>query len=501
MPRFLINYLDERDLSFHFYRALYWGLGLRLLTAFFVYGPQALDDYKHGVIPAYELFKGLAFTLPDYRSPLLNWVLAGWLHVGSFLGMESALSQVRWLYALLGVLSLSAIVGAYIYSKNFSNQRFGKLFVYFCSLHALMPFLGTRAFGESIAMGFVLLGIGLIEEGRDPKKLGAKSIGSLGWGFWFLGLATLFRFHVGLIYVPLVAIFFIERNWRAAVVGTLIGFITLLEQAGIDYLAGKELLGSLVSYLQENQGGGAKYGAMPWYNTWLLVLALGFFPFSLVFWNQLKQSFLRHWRYIIPFLLFVTAHSIAAHKEERFMYPIVGLIFLILCDLWASKSDNKWVRRIFAPVVLGLNLIALPVTIFNNTQVGEIEPLAVPGSRYEAILFLDAQSLVSQSKIKDFFLRPPSEIREIKTAEIDSFLIDDALRDEPNWNAAVLMTSEEEFQPYIQSLANLETEMSKCGPVRAASSMVDGLIYKMNPKHNQRRRPTWYLICRRTKEG
>ena len=72
MPDFLLKYLDAHSLRTHFFRALYWGLGFRLLTAYFVYGPQALDDYKHGVIPAYELFAGLDFSLPDYRSPLLN---------------------------------------------------------------------------------------------------------------------------------------------------------------------------------------------------------------------------------------------------------------------------------------------------------------------------------------------------------------------------------------------------------------------------------------------
>lgn len=494
MPQFLAKYLDENNLSYHFYRALYWGFGLRLLTSFFVYGPQALDDYKHGVIPAYELFAGLPLSLPDYRSPLLNWVLSGWLEVGAWLGMESALSQVRWMYALLGLLSLSAIVGAYLYARNFPQARFGKLFVYFCSLHALMPFLGTRAFGESVAMGFVLLGLGLIEEGRNSKKWSEAA-----FGFWFLGIATLFRFHVGLIYIPLLFVFAFDRRWKLVAAGVAVGFLTLLEQIAIDHFAGKELLGTLVAYITENQGGGAKYGVMPWYNTWLLVLALAFFPFSLVFWRQTKEMFVRHWRYIIPFLIFVTAHSMAAHKEERFMYPIVGIIFLIVSDLWGNSSDNKWVKRLFAPVVLGLNAIALPIACLNNTQVGEIEPLAVPASRYDSVLFLDAKSLVAQSRIKEFFLRSPSEIRSIETEEIDSFLIDDSLRNEPQWQAAVLMTSEPESQPYLQSLANLETELSKCGEVRAASSMVDGLIYKMNPKHNQRRRPTWFLVCKKTK--
>lgn len=496
MPSFFQNYLDRYDLKFHFIRALYWGLGLRLITAYFVYGPQALDDYKHGVIPAYELFKGLSTSLPDYRSPLLNWVLSAWLHIGSFLGMESGLSQVRWMYALLGVISLSAIIGAYLYAKNYPNERFGKIFVYFCSLHALMPFVGTRAFGESVALGLVLLGLGIIEQARHSER---KRDGLI--GFWILGLAVLFRFHVGLIYVPLLLIFLIERNWRLAMWGGVAGVITLVQQIGIDLLAGKPALGTLTVYLAENQGGGAKYGVMPWYNTWLLVLALAFVPFSLVFVPKLKQMWLRHWRVVVPFLIFVTAHSLAAHKEERFMYPIVGIVFLILSDLWASQFDSGWVRRFFAPIVLTLNFIALPLACLNNTQVGEIEPLAIPESRFERILYLDAESLVSQSRIKEYFLRPPSRIKKVETEQINSFLIDDELRADPQWQALVLVTSQERFQPYLESLEKLETELAQCGRVQAASSLIDSLIYRMNPKHNQRRRPTWYVICRRVKES
>ena len=58
------------------------------------------------------------------------------------------------------------------------------------------------------------------------------------------------------------------------------GLALLGAQAGIDLASGKAAFGTLQAYLEENAGGAAKYGASPWYNTWLLVLGIALFPFS-----------------------------------------------------------------------------------------------------------------------------------------------------------------------------------------------------------------------------
>src|SRR5215475_13870531 len=106
MPRRLRRFLRSRSLCWHFTCALILGILTRALCSWFVYGPQALDDYKHGVYPAYQLFAGLPVDLPDYRSHLLVWLLAGFVRVGSWFGAESALAQVRAMYFGLSFVSL-----------------------------------------------------------------------------------------------------------------------------------------------------------------------------------------------------------------------------------------------------------------------------------------------------------------------------------------------------------------------------------------------------------
>src|SRR5689334_22532665 len=138
MPRWLRHFLRDKPLREHFRFALILGFTTRTLCAFFVYGPQALDDYKHGVYPAYQFFAGQVLDLPDYRSHLLVWLLASFVRVASWLGVESALWQVRAMYIGLGLFSLLGIYGTYLFVKNFRSRLFQSLALYLTAIFPAM---------------------------------------------------------------------------------------------------------------------------------------------------------------------------------------------------------------------------------------------------------------------------------------------------------------------------------------------------------------------------
>lgn len=495
MPHWLRRYLTSTDLRAHFLRALMIGAILRLLSSWFVYGPQALDDYKHGVYPAYQFFAGLPLDLPEYRSHLLVWFLGGFLWIAAKVGAMSALAQVRAMYMGLGLTSLLGIVGTYLYVRNFRSRLFAPLALYFVAMFPLMPFVGTRAFGESVAMSFVLLGFGLLESSRRQPEGGHFWMWAL--GFLSVGVATLFRFHVGIIYLMIMVIAIFDRKWRGFFAGAFSGLLTLGAQIGIDYLSGKGFLGTLFNYLGENEGGGAKYGVSPWYNPWLFVLAVSLAPFSFVLFKSVRGLWRKHWRVILPALLFVGVHSLVPHKEERFLYPIMGIELWAMAYLWASNSFNRWARKIYSPALLIIGCLGLIVVCFLNTQEGEIEPPAYAEKNYGQVIYLDNKSLFGQSRFQFYFLRPPSELKEVEPADLNAHSVDEALAANSQFKAAVLLTSEEDSREQLRALEGISTLEAKCGKIREAGSAIDLLLYKMNPKHNQRRRPTWYLICER----
>jgi hypothetical protein len=276
------------------------------------------------------------------------------------------------------------------------------------------------------------------------------------------------------------------------------GLFVLAAQAAIDHFSGKGPLATLFIYLSENEGGGAKYGVSPWYNPWLLIMGIAFLPFSAALFAHAKTLWRRFWPAIVPFLIFVLAHSLAAHKEERFLYPVVGLELVFLSLLWTASAFDKWAKRVFVPVFFGLGSLMLIVFCFINTQEGEIEPPALTQKNYGSVVYLDHESLFGMSRFQFYFLRPPSVFEKVGRADFNAARVDRALADNPANKAVVLITSDPEAQDELRLLAGIQTISARCLELRKSGSAIDGLLYKMNPKHNQRRRPTWYLVCERS---
>jgi len=500
MPKSLSLFLLKGSLRSHFFKALWLGLGLRILTAYFVYGPQALDDYKHGVWPAYQFFAGLPLDLPDYRSHLLPWTLGLFAHWASWIGITSALGQVRSMYMGLALVGgLAALYGTYMLVRSQAAERFSRLALYMVAAFPLMPFVSTRAFGEALAMSLCLLGFGVLENARKNQSQPGPNFAFGGWllGFLVLGLATLFRFHVGVLYVTYACVLLGLRQWRGVGAALAAGLVTLAAQGLVDYLSGKAPLATLAIYWNENEGGGARYGVSPWYNTWLFFFAVALAPFSLVLGRHLKSLWRQHWPWIVPMLVFLTVHSLVAHKEERFLYPILGLELWALAFLWAEGADDKWSKRVFAPVALGLGGILLVVLSVTNTQEGEIEPAALTEQKYGNVVYLDHQSLFGMSRFLAYFLRPPSVLEAVQPEEVTATRVDDALIRYGSARAVVFLTSVPEVQDQLRAMVGTQTAESQCLDLRESGSWLDRTIYFLNPKHNQRRRPTWYLVCER----
>ena len=487
--------MSRRDLKLAhiLWLSLAVGLAFRLCSAYFVYGPQALDDYKHGILPAYQWAMGEAIQLPDYRSFFLTWLLGWPIYVLNYFHIDQAISQVRVVYLELALISLLAWSGLRLYAQTFASRRFALYTMVLLAIYPLMPFISTRAFGEAVALPLVLAGMTLAEAGRRGNS---RQIGLFCVGLFLLGLAAFFRFQVGLLYLVYTAIFLFRKEWRFLGFSLLLGSLLLLMQAGVDLLSGRAIFSTLQEYVLVNEGGAAQYGVSPWYNTWVMVLALTLFPLSLGFVRELSWAWQRHWRLILPLLVFILVHSLMPHKEERFMYPIVGLVLLLMSEVLAKARKRRFTRLIYKPFLGLICVVGLSITCFNNTQVGEIEPIAEINMRFPQVVLIDKKSLLSQSRIKDFFVRPPSAI-VTTTDSLTANLIDHTIEQQPVWQAVGLLTADLEVKTELEQVANSMTAKTNCGPIFTASNWTDALIYRMNPRHNQRRRPTWYVVCER----
>jgi hypothetical protein len=494
MPKAFRRFLRSRDLRWHFTAALLVGGFLRLLSAIFVYGPQALDDYKHGVVPAYQLFAGLPVELPAFRSPLLVWLLSGFVSLASWFGAESALAQVRAMYLGLGAVSLTALWGTYLYVRRFRSQVFGALALYLVAAFPLMPFVSTRAFGEAVAMSLAALGIAMLESARlTGDRRPAPWMG----GFLALGLATLFRFHAGLIYLGYLAVLAAMRIRPGVAAAVVAGIATLVAEAIIDLVAGRGPLTTLAAYLIENADGGVKYGVMPWYGPLFLVLGVSLFPFSAVLWRSVGTLWRRMGPVLAPVLVFVAAHSLAPHKEDRFLYPILAVELWAVACLWSASARTRWARRLYTPAFLTVTAIGLPLATLVNSQEGEIEPPALLQRRYGAVLLLEHESLFGKSRFQRYFLRDGSAIESITADDLVADRVDRGLSDLRGVAAVAFLTSKPEARDRLRALEAARTAEGSCLRIQRSGSFVDRLLYAVHPEGNRRRRPTWYLVCER----
>ncbi len=470
---------------------------VRVICSYFSYGPQSLDDYRHGFYPAYQWSLDQVMNLPNYRSPLLPWMLGVVFKFGHSLGIDTLLNQLRLAMVFLGSLSLLVPIAFHLWAKANSTKEHYPLFMFVASAYSLFPFIGTRGFGEAVAMSLVTLAIVIIALRKISE---AKYVF---FGFAILGIATLFRFHVGVLFLVLsAAILWSDRKKfsKRLLQIACAGFLTLFLQIAIDYFAGRGFLQTLLVYLQENEGGGVNYGVSPWYALIPAFLFSSYFPITWpVFANVVKQlkntSLKRHWILAFPALLFVVIHCFVPHKEERFLYPIIGIWVLLLSISWVEIFSKRSVynHKIMKPFVLTLNFVVLFVLCTSTSLQGEIQPGISLSSKDSRQLYLYKDSLFEKSFFKRFIMINGSDFRGVSDF--------DAIKQaslEQSFTEIVMITSNELISKELTKVEDKTFNGFKCGLIVEHSNWTDRLIYKLNPGSNQRRRPSWSVTCAQT---
>jgi len=447
------RFIDRHPLSFHLKVAFGLGLFFRALCAYFAYGPLAMDDYIDGVSPALQWARGETPIVSPGRSYLLVWFLGAGIKLGHFLGIrESVVGQIRFLYLLLGIFSLSSLWFAYRFLKT-REKKFAALFLYFLSLHAILPFAGTRAFGEAVAMPLVLGGILT----TSPFLSGL-----------LLGLATLLRFQCGLLFLLFLVL------WKASPRYLGAGVVILALQLLVDWGSGYAPLQTLTDYLGRNQGWAVQYGVQPWYTHFLTLVVVVLFSFTL----KWKAAIREHWKIAAAVGVFVVAHSLIPHKEERFLFPILPPLLLLFAAAWALKPESRF-RWIFLPV----NFAALFLISLSDPQAAMHEPIVEVQRRFSSGLIIETDNdLAGNWMGQGIFLKKPfrrERIQDLTLAKLDTEL---------GFPHEVIMVTGFEIPEWLR-------QHPRCQEWHRAGSLTDRLLYWANPSHNTRRRPNHYGYC------
>ncbi len=264
-----------------------------------------------------------AYRMRSWLQPALYVVAIGTLRRLSSnpFVWATALRVLSALYAWGATVALSRCCAAWLEDRG-SRRAAIRLVCSFC----LLPFALVRTSGESLATSSFFLGLALFElAGSRERTIGRALLTGA-----FFGLAFEFRFAAGLMVAGWLAwAAFVRRRPRREILSVgLAAAAVVAATALVDRWGYGAWSLPPWNYLIENLRAGraaARFGSLPVWGYLTLVLGLPFGPATSLAAAATAVAWMRHPRHVltwcgVPMLL---VHSLIAHKELRFLFPLL----------------------------------------------------------------------------------------------------------------------------------------------------------------------------------
>lgn len=349
------------------------GIGLHLLTAIFSTGFYHWDEHFQILeFLSFKLGNTTAADLPwEYEAGMRPWLQPAFLYLTSFLfpvlkGPFIFATLTRLFAGFIGFFGQLAFFNATADRVPQKNQL--KYFL-LCQFLWFLPNLHIRFSSEGLAGSFYLLGMAILIQGLSPLLMAI-----------FFALSFWLRFQMGFaLLIPIAYWLWQSRQNLKRLSLFVFSFIAVL---GINILIDSWGYGKFTfapwNYIYQNVvlGKTAHFGVNPWYDylKWLItrpIAPIGLLLLvSILLYFKNKPKDLLTWS-IIPFFF---AHQLIGHKEFRFLFPLVGLLPLLIITSWERlKLDKKYITI----PLCAINLMALLFFAFKpaNTLIGFYQSL------------------------------------------------------------------------------------------------------------------------------
>jgi len=218
---------------------------------------------------------------------------------------------------VLSLISLSTVWFGYAWAKRVSGTPAAMIAAGACSIYFGLVYFAPKALYEVVATHLLLPGLYL---GVYGDRIGEKK--RMFFAGLLCGLAASLRIQL-IPAVTFAAVYFCYPRWRQRIPIMFAGLsLPLLAFGLVDWFTWTYPWQSFIRYFQVNlmEGRSLIYGVEPWY--WYLRILLTLLgPAVLFLWTGAQRS---------PFLaifslIILCSHLPIAHKELRFIYPILPL--------------------------------------------------------------------------------------------------------------------------------------------------------------------------------
>ncbi|MGB9771786.1 MAG: glycosyltransferase family 39 protein [Candidatus Kapaibacteriota bacterium] len=435
-------------------------------------------------------------TTPHAHSifyPLLHYILFKILYALGITDPQEVMLVVRFLHSLYSTITIIFLYK--ILSVNF-EQKIALRSVLFLVVLWIMPFLCVRNLIEMVcipplAVGFYLL----VKPNTNWKNLALSAL--------FFALAFAFRYQTLMMSGTVLLILVFKKQFKDAIVfgGSLLLF-ALLIQGSVDVFAWGYPFASFAEYVWYNFTHRGDYTTGPIYRYFLLLLGIFIPPLSFFIIKYFFTNFNKHIYIVLPILVFFVFHSIFPNKQERFILPIVPFVFTIGMANFIASVENG---EIFAKRRKYYNLVLILFWLFNIPLFVALSFNYGKKTRCESLYFLSKQHDVRgvfqiTGKLGPF--KPPEFYLNkygtpvVEIPRIDSLGKFTADKTQPNY-AVIYGEAVEIDSLKISAEKILGRKMVFLAEIKP--SLVDWIVYKLNPKYNKNQTARIYKIADRNK--
>jgi len=341
------------------------------ITAFYSKGYDHYDEH-------YQLIEFARLKLGKNRPDELAWEYKAQIRAafqpfvafGVFSVLEAAGLRDPYVQALVlrlctMMLSLVAIAAFVRASRRWAYPEYQRAYILLSYFLWFLPFLSVRFMSETWSGVLFLLACSVALQGRPAKRGSWLLVGLLS------GFCVLCRYQADILIASLVAwLLIVGRIGFSAVLLLLAGMCVAVIAGGlIDAWFYNSWVITPWNYFYVNlvKGVASSFGTAPWYYylEWLWVLPAGVLlviSLGIVVVRQPRQLVV--WM-VLPFF---GIHSLIAHKEVRFLFPLAYFVPLLLIAGWQEVvgwlrvyKEDFWrpVVRILLGVLGLINLVGL----------------------------------------------------------------------------------------------------------------------------------------------
>jgi GPI mannosyltransferase 3 len=411
----------------------YVGLAVLIITAIFSSGYNHFDEhfqilefcnYKLGNISANTLPWEYHEKLRPGIQPLIAYFLAKCLYAFNVYSPFTLSLICRLLMAICSWIAIQKIIAAFSY--EFNSDRLKKLYSFASYFIWFAPYIGIRFSAENFSSILFFTAIATLYRHIKTKQH-IPTVTLLICGFLF-GIALFSRIQVLFALIGLgIWLIFQERQKRDWLILSFSFSIAIILGICTDYWLYNQWTFTPYNYFDANilQHKASSFGTSPWYQYFIYFSEAAVPPLSIAllyfFFIGLKNK-AGHLLGVIC-ICFILGHIAIAHKELRFLFPILPAFIYITVDgmgaFFSKYVRSKPVRHISYMLII-TNFVVLIYKMFTpaSAEIPYYQTIYNHSNKETSILFITDNSPYNKVGLELNFYKPEDlKVMKIKSKD------------------------------------------------------------------------------------